>query len=509
MKKIFVLFLSVILLLSACTEDIAEVSSTDASSQNTVSDEASSVQSQTSQFSSDGKTTTSKATTSKKQKTSSKPATTTTSKQQTTTSNSKAPNYGPLVNKEPFKTGSAVKFNKEELLENLPNKNEIKILIARKFTPTEQNLINEYKKITGVQITTVYTTETEFETKLISMIISGNPPDIVPFGMSNFPSVVTKCLQPLNKKTFDLSSNIWNTEFLNAYKVNGNVFGVAIARNWTCEEFNYVTYYNKEVLKKCGITTMPYQLYKQGKWNWEAQEDIARKLKNNNTGGMNIHFNDLIMHTANEDFVEYNNTEFSNATDNITEASLLAKAWQYIGVMKRDLLLNDGGVELFNYGLSGLYSASAFGMYNESGWFDSTVYGYEKIEVVPMAGPKGKTAYTPVRPICWGVPKKADNKEGAAHFLKFFLNTKHINQSSTFYNKQFEEVFVQITDKYSKRSVMYASGLCDYIEKGRYNLICRRIIHPSFSNISNTVNEQKYHIDIAVERANKDIARIK
>ena len=54
MKKIFVLFLSVILLLSACTEDIAEVSSTDASSQNTVSDEASSVQSQTSQFSSDG-----------------------------------------------------------------------------------------------------------------------------------------------------------------------------------------------------------------------------------------------------------------------------------------------------------------------------------------------------------------------------------------------------------------------------------------------------------------------
>ena len=109
---------------------------------------------------------------------------------------------------------------------------------------------------------------------------------------------------------------------MNAYKANGKYFTVAIAGSYSVEDCLYTTYYNPQLLKGAGVTTMPYDLYKQGKWNWETQEDVLHKLVKAGTLGMSLQSEDLFMLSAGVEFVDYNGTEFINNLSTVNSNSL-------------------------------------------------------------------------------------------------------------------------------------------------------------------------------------------
>ncbi|MBO5231031.1 MAG: hypothetical protein J6B88_07535, partial [Clostridia bacterium] len=118
-------------------------------------------------------------------------------------------------------------------------------------------------------------------------------------------------------------------------------------------------------------------------------------------------------------------------------------------------------------------------------------------------------AYTPVRPKCWGVPKKAKNPEGAAYFLRYFLDTSEFNQSSTFHNKQFETIYKKITSTSAKKTVMHGWGVADYVESDTYSRICNALATTTPANITTQLNSKKGSVQTGIARANKDLARIK
>ena len=413
------------------------------------------------------------------------------------------------TSKQPSTTGKQDAFNNANdatYIKNAP-KGEVHVLMWRKFHKSEQLLVDQYQKLTGNKVKVTITIEKEYPTKLVSMVSGGNSPDVVMFQSNNFPGLVTKALQPLQNKYFQLDSDCWNKNYMDAYKINGVYFGVAQPQSWSCEDYTYVTYYSPKLLKNCGVTTTPYQLYKQGKWNWDAQSDIARKVKNKGFNGMSVQSYDLFMLSAGVDFAKYDGSKYTNQLGSVKGTSLLTQAWVEAAELKQDDAITGWDITNVQQGKVGLFSSISYGLYNEGDWFQQSIA--KNLEAVPLAGPKGGTAYTPVRPKCWGVPKKAKNPEGAAYFLRYFLDTSAFNFDSTFHNKQFGEVYKTITKSSAKKAVMHGWGVSDYVESGTYSKICNALVASTPANITTQLNSKKGSIQTGIARANKDLARIK
>lgn len=388
-------------------------------------------------------------------------------------------------------------------------KGEVHILMWRKFHKSEQALVDQYQKLTGNKVKVTVTTEQEYPTKLVSMVSGGQSPDVICFSAGNFPGLVTKSLQPLQNKYFQLDSDCWNKTYMDAYKINGVYFGVAMPSSWSCEDCTYVTYYSPQILKKAGVKETPYQLYQKKQWNWETQNDIIRKVNAKGSTGLSLQSNDLFMLSAGEDFAKYDGKTYTNNLGNVKGNSLLTQAWMEVAQLKGDDCLTGWDLNNVQQGKVGLFTAISYGLYNEGDWFPSAFA--KTLEAVPVAGPKGKTAYTPVRPKVWGVPKNAKNPEGAAYFLRYFLDTSEIPNGfdSTFHNNQFKKVYETITKSSAKKAVMHGWGVSDYVQSGTYSQICNALAATTPANITQQLNSKKGSVQTGITRANKDLARIK
>lgn len=400
-----------------------------------------------------------------------------------------------------------------DYLKNIPANVKSKglhVLMWRKYTKTEQAAVNAFMKATGIDVKTTVSTEAQYGTKLASLISGKDSPDVVCVQSERFPGFVIKSMNPLNEKTFRLKDPIWYKAYMDCYKVNNKYFAVAINGTWSCEDCNYVTYYNPNILS--GMSD-PYELYKQGKWDWAAAEEIARKVvaKGSSYSGISLQDKDLYMHTAGVDFITYNGQKFTNTLSNSTQKSKLVNAWTELSSLVSDGLIKGWDPQGLSKGQVGLFSAISYGLYNEGGWFDSvaTKGGVGALKAVPMAGPTQDTAYVPTRPKAWGVAKGAKNPEGAAYFLRYFLDPANSNMNGTFYNSQFGEVFNIISRASTKKSIKVASGVIEYSSSGAYSTLQADLSNATPSQINTVLNSKNGIINNAVNRANAEISRIR
>ena len=413
---------------------------------------------------------------------------------------------------EPSESGSDQTYddfdnaNEDNIYQNAPT-GSVHVLMNRNWHESEQLLIEQYEQITGVKVKTTLIAEKDYANKLVSMITSSEAPDIVYLSTGSFPGLVTKAMQPLDTEMFQLNSDCWNKQYMDAYKVNGRYFGVAMPKSWSCEDLNYVTYYNPQFLKSIGVTTMPYDLYKQGKWNWETQEEIMRKAKAAGKVGLEYQSSDVFMHSAGQDFVSYDGSQFNNLASGATSGSLLTSAWAEVATLNSENLIGVWNINDVVTGKSALNTAITYGLYKEGNWYNESVGA--TLNAVPVAGPKGETAYTPVKPKTWGVPKTAKNAKGAAYFLRYFLDTSEFDFDSTFYNNNFKEVFNTVTSSSAKKSIMYGSGVSDYIDSTTYKTVCNALVGAPPQNVTSVLNQVGSYISSTIVRANKDLAKIK
>lgn len=392
------------------------------------------------------------------------------------------------------------------MYKNAP-KGEVHVLMWRNYHKSEQLLIDQYEKLTGVKVKTTVSNQNDYPTKLVTMVSGNESPDVVMFQSNYFPGLVTKSLQPLKNKYFQLDSDCWNKAYMDAYKIYDNYFGVAMPASWSCEDCTYVTYYSPAVLQNCGIKEDPYELYKNGLWNWDKQIDIIRAVKAKGLTGLALQSNDMFMLSAGKDFVKYENNTYTNMLDNVTADSLLTEAWMKVAELNGEDCLVGWDIASVQQGKVGLFTAISYGLYNEGNWFTNDFA--KTLKAVPVAGPTGGTAYTPVRPKVWGVPKKAKNPEGAAYFLRYFLDVSEFNQDTTFHNDNFKEVYKTITDSKAPKTVMHGSGVCDYVNYGTYTNICNDLTATIPANITTQIKSKAKTVNAGIGAANKDLARLK
>lgn len=392
---------------------------------------------------------------------------------------------------------------------NIPDsvvKKGIHLLMWRKLHGTELQAVEGFEKKTGMKVRVTVTTQADYQTKLVSLISGKDSPDVVVISPINFPAAITKSCIPLDPKVFRLDDDCWYKPYMDEYQINGKYYSVAMNKIWNCEDTNYVTYYLKSALKQANVTTTPYELYKQGKWDWAAQKQIAMKCKNAGIGGMSFTYEDAMMYSAGSRFVKYNGKQFSSNMDDPT----LAKAWRELASLREDGAVNSAyDLTGFQQGKVGLFVGIAYNMWKESEAMTLCKGGAKNAEAVPVAGPTQSSAYVPVRTKTWGVAKGAKNPEGAAYFLRYFLDVNNINFDEDFLHDQFRTVFNIITDKKAKKASASDQGIVAYVDKKAYTSLTWKLGQSTSAQIQTNINSQKALVDNSIKQANKDLKRVK
>lgn len=387
----------------------------------------------------------------------------------------------------------------------------IHILMWRDYTDYEKELISGFEKKTGMKVRTTVTTEAEYSTKLISLIAGKDSPDVACLASNTFPGVALKSLQPLDKETFRLDDDFWYKDYMDPLSANGNYYSVAGQGTWNSEDVGYCTYYNVKLLKQCGINEDPWELYKKGQWNWDKQTEMAKKVKakSSNYIGLSQQDSSLFMYSAGQDFVTYDGKQYKSTLDSLSSSSMLVKAWQQQASLYKDGICVGWDLNNVQQGKVGFFTAILYGMQKYAGFFASIAHTEADIKAVPVASPKGSANYMPLCPKTWGVAKKAANPEGAAFFCRYWLDSKNGNIDATFCNNQMKEVFKTITARNFKKKVMMARGIVDYVSTGKYDGLESKLTNSTPEQIVTALNSQKSTINTGMNRANKDLAKVK
>lgn len=402
----------------------------------------------------------------------------------------------------------------EDYLSTIPasvKAKEIHILMWRKYDDAEQKLVDSFQKKTGMKIRTTITPEAEYSTKLVALIAGNDAPDIAMISTDTFPGVVTKACAPLDAKIYRLDDPAWYKPYMDCFKINGRYYSVAMNKTPSCEDTNHMVYYLKSTLENCGVTTTPWQLYKQGKWNWDTQKDIIAKASAKGITGLSMHSYDTYMQSTGSSFVKYNGKEFTN---NMEDPNIL-KAWTEFAAVNES-----GAVTGWDYKNIAVGKVALFTSISYQGLKASKVFrdakgnptvagGIENIECVPIAGPTQSTAHVPVMAKSWANPKTSKNPEGAAYFLRYFLDVANTDYENLFHNNQIKEVYNTICDKNAKKSITYGKGVVDYVQGGLYGNMVSSLKNTTSTNIKSKLDSYKGTVNSPVKQANKALKRMK
>lgn len=385
----------------------------------------------------------------------------------------------------------------------------VHVLMWREFDSYEKQVVDAFQKKTGMKVRTTITTEDEYVTKLISLVTGSDAPDVFMMDTDFFPTAALKVGAALNKTTFRLDDPIWYKSYMDAFAINGNYYSVAVNGSFSCEDTNYVTYYRPSVLKASGITTMPYDLYKQGKWTWDKELEYARTIKKNNSKvtPISIQDKDLYMLSAGTNFVSFDGKQFTNNLKSLSASSPIVDAWkQYTTIVQENLNSKYIAYGEFAKAKIGLMTGIVYGI-TKDGWFKTGLVGsLDDICIVPMAGKTAATAHVPVIPKTWACAKSAKNQEGAAFFLRYFLDPANTNQS--FYiNNQCKEVFQLITSSKAKKTLPY-KGAVNYVNKWAYFDVVEAVGATTPANVYSVLDSKKSSLDGGINRVNAELKRI-
>lgn len=118
----------------------------------------------------------------------------------------------------------------------------------------------------------------DYESKLLTQLAGGTAPDLFYSGDTTMAKLIssnsiidlTELASGPNSKSKpeDFYEGLWCP----AKTADGKIYGMPVDCN------AIVLWYNKQLLQEAGVTTMPADLQKEGKWTWDALSDMTQKV---------------------------------------------------------------------------------------------------------------------------------------------------------------------------------------------------------------------------------------
>lgn len=394
--------------------------------------------------------------------------------------------------------------SKTEVPKNLRG-TTVKMLFWRPLMDAEKKAIEKFEKETGIKVETKNTTNAGTYGELISSSLAAKEGyDIAMFNNTDFPGRPVQYFQALNDiKGFDFKDSAWDISVMDTQKIHGKYYGVSI--NGSLNSEYICMFFNETKFKDRGVKT-PRQYWEEGNWNWDTFLECAKAMtyEDNgvqvygyaNRGVANVTY---WTQAAGTDFITYDGSKF---TSNLSDTKLI-DTLKYVNDLGHKYKVSDPentyGVPDFRSGNAAMFSCITYPMRKDS----DTKFNQmtDKIDAVPFPMPKGQKEVAMIDSTLFGVLKGAKNPEGAAVFLRYFLDPANYDMSSYFINKNLESTFNALA-KMEKR-VSISQGVVNYAALVDFGNVCHNIALTTADQTSAKLQSYKQNFDVAVQKANK------
>lgn len=352
------------------------------------------------------------------------------------------------------------------------NKDGNNVTIMLWWTPSanEKKVMNDFKSKYGIGFKIVTTTAELYQTRLTAAVASGKDvPDICAMNHESFPiPIVKNQVQPLTNAVFDLKNDdAYDIAQMDLFKWKGQYYGIQLKGNMTYQRG--CVYFNETLFKERGVKT-PYELWKNGKWNWDTFADSAKKMTFSNAGKTTYGITSdntwitFLMASTKTDFVKNTGT---NIVNNLNDSNIL-KTMSFVSDLKNGGYWNpqEGGTKALRNRETAMLLEGSWVMETKSasGSLDP-ING--KWGVVPIPSPAGQESVQAITPTVWCIVKGAKSPKSASYFLRYWLDADNFNMKKQISNETARQVFNAMNET-SNRYGIISHGITTYVESNNF-----------------------------------------
>ena len=358
--------------------------------------------------------------------------------------------------------------------------------------------VNSFEEKYGIKVQIDMVEQDDYINLVTAMIAADDSPDIV-FCTGTFPSILSLC-QPIDVAQIDKSDPFWDQSMFELSKVNGKSYLLnAVGNIWN--EVDCLLY-NKALLKKANCYT-PEEYAAQGKWTWDALEQIMTAVDKLGTKYVGGAFEVVsLLASAGCTVYSYKDGKFYNGMNSMmTDATRRIATWFNDGIANKntyDFRVGNAGITIVN-----AFGLKKTGFFFDSNWSDFGCYYIpdydENHKAVPCGIFRG-----------WGIAKGAKNPVAAGIFLKHYLDVDNYDISDAFINKEAERFFFELTTGNSDDKLFYFNDAQDeVITDLDTSIFFHEIPNQAPGQVAASLSAQKNAVDNAVKKLNDYLSRIK
>lgn len=332
-------------------------------------------------------------------------------------------------------------YEKENSPYNIPeNLKGTKVVFASWIDPMTDESAHSwstFEEKTGIKLEYLQIGQSEYNTKIASLIASGDAPDIFIENMDTFPSSLS-LVQPLNKiSTIDLNDPIWDKSMSDFGTFGGNTY--FINTKYSIWSGGDLVYYNKKALEDNGILT-PQDYIDAGEWTLENLFKIAREFTSLNSayGGIGLEWRYLAAASGSA-LAQIKDGKFVSG---INDAAMLDSLRQFYIARDEKLTVANANKGLMAgtnaFVIVGAYGLKKTGYY--SGMKDPENLGFAPI---PSLDGKSENSYNSAIYRSYGICRGAKNAEGAGYFLRYYLDPLNYDYDEAFISEDARDFYLE------------------------------------------------------------------
>ena len=336
-----------------------------------------------------------------------------------------------------------------DVLGDVPNSligQKVKMLIWWTQATDDAKKAEAFKKATGIQVAYETAPMDNYQSTLSAKIMANNPPALAAVINEWYPVPITRGLiQPIENTGWDYSNkddDIYDTALMDQFSYKGEHYGIAL--KGSAASTYEVMFYNKDLLAQYGVEKDPYELWKEGQWNWDTCLTIAKQCTDAKNGkyGLSLISQFYWMLSAGQDFVL---SDINGLKNNIKSSNLLS-AWTHAW----DMINTHKVVDTSYIGQNSFYQQQAAMLGGGSYLMQANAIHSNYVPqnckfdwgVVPFPSPKRQAPVAACEGTVWGFPVKVkgDKLQAAMWWLRYYLDDAHYADRDFLANEQCWEV---------------------------------------------------------------------
>lgn len=342
-----------------------------------------------------------------------------------------------------------IQFDDKDPFANIPKKLKGTTVVFAHFGDegaTEyQKVCKAFTKKTGIKVKLLSYDQDAYVATVSKQIAARSAPDVI-ICNETFPHAL-EIAQPL-QNLLNLNESFWDSSVTKATTIGNNTYFVNSLKGvWHNID---MIFYNKRIFSENSLRS-PADYYNSGEWTYENLRKCLEEVKE--TGNVGGYVDPKMMAASMGSALVSYDSNTKTFAQNVQNA---IPAYQYSAYNATNGLWDHNlWFGIFVNGTIGLYQNSAYGCkYN--GWFegvDSSIIGAVPTPVsyngVPCKQTESMRAY--------GVAKGAKNPEGAAYFLRYFLDYSYYEEAgaNVFINKELEKAYFKSLDLAAEEGINY------------------------------------------------------